>query len=63
MIGTWSEPVDGRGVSHALKKGTRAVDAKARSRTEGLPLPIGGNRVYTPGVLSMLYLRPAAREK
>ena len=42
MTGMWYEPVDGRGVSVILKKGVRAVDAKARSRTEGLPIPVGG---------------------
>ena len=42
MTGTWSEPVEGRGVSHVLKKGVRAVEANARSRTEGLPIPDGG---------------------
>ena len=45
MIGIWAEPVEGRGVSHDLKKGASDVDAKARSRTEGLPIPVGGNRV------------------
>ena len=34
--GTWSEPVEGRGVSHAQKAGTNGELAKARSRTEGL---------------------------
>ena len=33
--GTWSEPVEGRGVSHKEKSGERAVFAKARSKTEG----------------------------
>ena len=35
-MGTWSEPVEGREVSHLLKAGTRWELAKARSRTEGL---------------------------
>ena len=35
-IGTWSGPVEGRGVSHLLKAGDRWELAKARSRTEGL---------------------------
>ena len=34
--GTWSKPVDGRGVSHLLKAGDSRELAKARSRTEGL---------------------------
>ena len=34
--GTWSEPVEGRGVSQLLKAGTNRELAKARSRTEGL---------------------------
>ena len=34
--GTWSEPVEGRGVSQALKAGNNGELAKARSRTEGL---------------------------
>ena len=54
VIGMWSEPVEGRGESHNLKKGTREGEAKARSRTEGLPDPDRGNRVNTAGVLSML---------
>ena len=54
VIGMWSEPVDGRGVSHDLKKGVRDGEAKARSSTEGLPVPVGGKRVYTPGVFSMV---------
>ena len=32
----WSEPVEGRGVSHLLKAGANKGLAKARSRTEGL---------------------------
>ena len=63
MIGMWSEPVDGRGVSQDLKKGMRDGAAKARSRTEGLPIPVGGKRVYTPGVFSMVNPRSAAQEK
>ena len=34
--GTWSEPVERRGVSQLLKAGTNKELAKARSRTEGL---------------------------
>ena len=50
----WSEPVEGRGESHDLKKGAREEDAKARSKTKGLSIPDRGKRVYTPGVLSKL---------
>jgi len=49
--GTWSEPVEGRGVSHEETRGARAVFAKARSTTEGRETVSKGNRVYTPGVL------------
>ena len=34
--GTWSEPVEGRGVFHASKARNNWELAKARSRTEGL---------------------------
>ena len=34
--GTWSEPLEGRGVSHTLKAGNNWELAKARSRTVGL---------------------------
>ena len=36
--GTWSEPVEGRGVSHLSKVGARWELAKARSRTKGLDM-------------------------
>ena len=35
-MGTWSDPVEGREVSHLLKAGDKWELAKARSRTEGL---------------------------
>ena len=47
----WSEPVEGRGVSHEEMRGGRAVFAKARSSTEGHEMVSNGNRVYTPWVL------------
>ena len=50
--GTWSEPVEGRGVSHEETSGARAVFAKARSKTEGCETVSKGKRVYTQGVLS-----------
>jgi len=49
--GTWSEPVEGRGVSHEETRGERAVFAKARSKTEGSEMVSNGNLVYTPEVL------------
>ena len=51
-MGTWSEPVEGSVVSHALKNGARDGDAKARSITDGLPTFDSGKWVYTPGVFS-----------
>ena len=50
-------------MSHVLKKGARDVEAKAKSRTAGLPVPVRGKQVYTRVVLSMLYHGSAAREK
>ena len=44
-IGTWSEPVDSYGVLQPAMKGVREADEKARSRTEGLPIPDRGNLV------------------
>jgi len=43
--GTWSEPVEGRGVSHEETKEERAVFANARSRTEGREKASKGKRV------------------
>jgi len=43
--GTWSEPVEGRGVSHEETRGERAVFAKARSKTEVCEIVSNGNRV------------------
>ena len=43
--GTWSEPVEGRGVSHDEMKGETAVFVKARSKTEGREMESNGNRV------------------
>ena len=43
--GTWSEPVEGRGVSQEETKQERAVFAKARSKTEGREMVSKGNRV------------------
>jgi len=43
--GTWSEPVEGRGVSYEETSGESAVFAKARSKTEGRETVSNGNRV------------------
>jgi len=43
--GTWSEPVEGRGVSQDETRAERAVFAKARSKTEGREVVSKGNRV------------------
>ena len=51
VIGTWSEPVEGRETSHHLNNGRRRGFAKARSMTEGRALPTQGNLVYSPGGL------------
>ena len=40
--GTWSEPVEGREVSHLSKVGARWELAKPRSRTEGLDVCVKG---------------------
>ena len=42
--GTWSEPVEGRGVSQEETRGERAVFAKAKSKTEGRVIVSKGNR-------------------
>jgi len=47
--GTWSEPVERRGVSQRENKGKSGLLAKARSRTEGLALYAKGKHVYNPG--------------
>ena len=48
--GTWSEPVEGRGVSHKETRGERVLFAKARSKTEEGETVSNGKRVYTSGV-------------
>ena len=50
-IGTWSEPVESRGVSHPVTEGKSGPLAKVRSRTEGLALCANGNQVCRPGWL------------
>ena len=44
-VGTWSEHVEGNGVSHEEKAGIRRLLAKARSRTEGLDAELKGKYV------------------
>ena len=61
--GTWSEPVEGNGVSHEETRAERAEFAKARSRTEGLEMVSNGKRVYTPGVLRRWYAMSKAKSK
>ena len=51
VIGTWSEPGEGRGPSQDFNNGRRRGFAKARSITEGRALPTKGNLVYSPGGL------------
>jgi len=41
--GMWSEPVEGRGVSHEETREERALFAKARSKTEGREMVSKGN--------------------
>ena len=43
--GTWSEPVEGRGVSHVWQKGSNEGEAKEISRTDRRPEPLRGKRV------------------
>jgi len=43
--GTWSEPLEGRGMFHMTTRGERAVFAKARSKMEGLEMVSNGKRV------------------
>jgi len=62
-LGTWSEPVEGRGVLHQETRGERAVFAKARSKTEGHEIVSNWNQVYTPGVLRRWYGTSKATSK
>src|SRR5437868_11686878 len=51
VMGTWSDPVDGREVSQLWKKGAAAGLAKEISRTPGRLEESNGNRVKIPGIL------------
>src|SRR5437660_3317607 len=60
VMGTWSDPVDGREVSQLWKKGAAAGLAKEMSRTPGRVEESKGNRVKIPGTLRRDKLRSAA---
>jgi len=51
VIGTWSDPVEGREASQLLTRGRRRGFAKGRPITEGRAVPTSGNLVYSPGGL------------
>jgi len=51
VIGTWSDPVEGRDASQLFTRGRRRGFAKARSITEGRAVSTRGNLVYSPGGL------------
>jgi len=63
VMGTWSEPVEGREVSHPFTKGRSRGLAKVRSITEGRALPERGNLVYMPGKFSKAKLPSTANSK
>src|SRR5207302_3449412 len=63
VIGTWSDPVDGREVSQLWKKGAAAELAKEMSRTLGWVEELNGNRVKILGTLRREKLRSAALSK
>src|SRR5437879_13653697 len=63
VMGTWSDPVDGREVSQLWKKGAAAGLAKEMSRTPGQVEELKGNRVKIPGILRREKPRYAALSK
>ena len=63
VMGTWSEPVEGRVASQFRKKGAAAGFEKEMSRTPGREEESKGNRVKIPGTLSSKYPRSAALSK
>jgi len=63
VIGTWSEPVEGRDVSYPLTKGKSRGLANARWITDGRAFPERGNLVYTPGEFSRTKPPNAANSK
>ena len=63
VMGTWSDPVEGRVASQPWKKGNAAGLAKETSRTPGQEEESNGNRVKIPGTLRREYPRSAALSK
>src|SRR5437899_1106408 len=63
VIGTWSDPVDGREVSQLWKKGAAARLAKEMSRTPGWMEESKENRVKILGTLRREKPRSVARSK
>jgi len=63
VMGTWSEPVEGREASQLSTAGRRRGFANARSITDGRALPTRGNLVYSPGGLRRANPSPAAFSK
>src|SRR5205807_6450732 len=63
VMGTWSDPVDGRDVSQLWKKGAAAELAKEMSRTPGWVEESKGNQVKIPGTLRREKPRSAALSK
>jgi len=63
-MGVWLDPVEGRvDASHERKAGKIYGLAKAMSMALGLWVPLKGNRVYTPGVLTRVKPRSEAGSK
>src|SRR5437899_795371 len=63
VMGTWSDPVDGREVSQLWKKGAAAGLAKEMWRTPGRVEEPNGNRVKMPQTLRREKPRSAAMSK
>ena len=63
VMGTWSDPEDGRQVSQLWKKGAAAGLAKEMLRTPGRVEESNGNQVKIPGTLRREKPRSAALSK
>ena len=63
VMGTWSEPMEGRKVPQLLTKGRSRGLAKARSITEGRAFHERGDLVYMPGEFGRAKLPSAANSK
>src|SRR5205807_8112158 len=63
IMGTWSDPVDGREVSQLWRKEAAAGLAKEMSRTPGRLEESNGNRVNIPRILRREKPRSAALSK